>query len=169
MFYKPTFCCHCGERISRAERSLADSSRFCDVCKHDFLGLRLAPMIFSAFMLLLGLAGTGGLMRASPPVQIPTRSAPVAAMPVGTPKEPVRNTAVNAPLQVPNPNGANVARPLSRLQPATPLIAEEPLSMCGAPTKKGTPCSRKVRGRVRCWQHVGLADAPKAEKSPGSR
>jgi hypothetical protein len=28
--------------------------------------------------------------------------------------------------------------------------------ICGARTKKGTPCSRRVHGPVRCWQHKGL-------------
>jgi len=27
---------------------------------------------------------------------------------------------------------------------------------CGAETKKGTPCTRKVKGNVRCWQHTGM-------------
>jgi hypothetical protein len=38
-------------------------------------------------------------------------------------------------------------------QPAT--IVEEKTYICGARTKKGTPCSRRVRGPVRCWQHKG--------------
>jgi hypothetical protein len=25
--------------------------------------------------------------------------------------------------------------------------------ICGAPTKRGRPCRRKVKGEVRCWQH----------------
>ena len=28
--------------------------------------------------------------------------------------------------------------------------------ICGAKTKKGTPCSRRVHGPTRCWQHKGL-------------
>ena len=32
----------------------------------------------------------------------------------------------------------------------------EDLYTCGARTKKGTPCSRRVHGPVRCWQHKGL-------------
>jgi len=38
-------------------------------------------------------------------------------------------------------------------QTATPV--EEKTYICGARTKKGTPCSRRVRGPVRCWQHKG--------------
>src|SRR5204862_7797322 len=38
-------------------------------------------------------------------------------------------------------------------QPATTV--EEKTYICGARTKKGTPCSRRVHGPVRCWQHKG--------------
>ncbi|HKY29100.1 MAG TPA: hypothetical protein VJM12_14265 [Pyrinomonadaceae bacterium] len=34
-------------------------------------------------------------------------------------------------------------------------MAEEIEYTCGARTKKGTPCSRRVYGPVRCWQHKG--------------
>ncbi|HEX9961513.1 MAG TPA: hypothetical protein VGB00_11305, partial [Pyrinomonadaceae bacterium] len=33
--------------------------------------------------------------------------------------------------------------------------ATEAVYFCGAPTKKGTPCSRRVKGGGRCWQHAG--------------
>ena len=37
---------------------------------------------------------------------------------------------------------------------ASPAPAiEEKVYTCGARTKKGTPCSRRVSGPVRCWQH----------------
>jgi len=35
-------------------------------------------------------------------------------------------------------------------------VTIEQLYMCGARTKKGTPCSRRVHGPVRCWQHKGM-------------
>jgi hypothetical protein len=35
---------------------------------------------------------------------------------------------------------------------------------CGARTKKGTPCSRRVHGPVRCWQHKGKPAMLPAEK-----
>ncbi|HWP42570.1 MAG TPA: hypothetical protein VNO14_05000 [Blastocatellia bacterium] len=31
--------------------------------------------------------------------------------------------------------------------------ASQPQTMCGAPTKSGKPCRRKVRGGGYCWQH----------------
>jgi hypothetical protein len=36
-----------------------------------------------------------------------------------------------------------------------PAVTVEETYICGARTKKGTPCSRRVRGPVRCWQHKG--------------
>jgi len=36
-----------------------------------------------------------------------------------------------------------------------PAIVTDETYICGARTKKGTPCSRRVHGPVRCWQHKG--------------
>ena len=44
----------------------------------------------------------------------------------------------------------------SQISPAAqPGVTTEEAYICGARTKKGTPCSRRVRGPVRCWQHKG--------------
>jgi len=43
-------------------------------------------------------------------------------------------------------------------------VAIEQLYTCGARTKKGTPCSRRVHGPVRCWQHKGAAAMLPQEK-----
>jgi hypothetical protein len=41
---------------------------------------------------------------------------------------------------------------------STPLAVatSDEVYVCGARTKKGTPCSRRVHGPTRCWQHKGL-------------
>jgi hypothetical protein len=39
---------------------------------------------------------------------------------------------------------------------AAATVTTEDVYICGARTKKGTPCSRRVHGPVRCWQHKGL-------------
>ncbi len=36
-----------------------------------------------------------------------------------------------------------------------PEAESETTYFCGAQTKKGTPCSRRVKSGGRCWQHVG--------------
>jgi hypothetical protein len=48
--------------------------------------------------------------------------------------------------------------------PATQLTPEEDVYICGARTKKGTPCSRRVHGAIRCWQHKGLSAMLPLEK-----
>lgn len=46
--------------------------------------------------------------------------------------------------------------------PATTAVDD--VYICGARTKKGTPCSRRVHGPVRCWQHKGLPAMLPVEK-----
>lgn len=48
--------------------------------------------------------------------------------------------------------------------PTQPPAAVEQASICGARTKKGKPCSRRVHGPVRCWQHKGMPPMLPAEK-----
>jgi hypothetical protein len=55
-----------------------------------------------------------------------------------------------APLIIQRPAAAPGSSPT---QPVTAV--EDNTYICGARTKKGTPCSRRVRGPVRCWQHKG--------------
>jgi hypothetical protein len=40
----------------------------------------------------------------------------------------------------------------------------EVVSICGARTQKGKPCSRRVRGTGRCWQHRGKSAMLPLEK-----
>ena len=54
------------------------------------------------------------------------------------------------PLVIQRPASASSSSPT---QPVTAV--DEQTYICGARTKKGTPCSRRVRGPVRCWQHKG--------------
>ena len=44
-----------------------------------------------------------------------------------------------------------------------PLTVEE-VYICGARTKKGKPCSRRVHQQGRCWQHKGMAAMLAEEK-----
>lgn len=61
-----------------------------------------------------------------------------------------------------------VERPVqpSNQQAATPDSPppDEHVYTCGARTKKGKPCSRRVNGAVRCWQHKGLPAMLPTEK-----
>jgi hypothetical protein len=50
-----------------------------------------------------------------------------------------------------------IQRPASAQATTTtpPPATVEQTYICGARTKKGMPCSRRVHGPVRCWQHKG--------------
>jgi hypothetical protein len=48
-------------------------------------------------------------------------------------------------------------------------VAEEPVYFCGAQTKKGNPCTRKVKGGGRCWQHAGQPAVLAKEKLVASQ
>ena len=48
------------------------------------------------------------------------------------------------------------AAPAQNSSVAQAAVVSEEIYICGARTKKGTPCSRRVHGPVRCWQHKGL-------------
>ncbi len=64
------------------------------------------------------------------------------------------------PTEPPNGSRENISP-----EPAVPApVAEPPAahsvteveSVCGARTRKGTPCRRKTRQGSRCYQHTGL-------------
>ncbi len=181
MLYKPNYCCNCGEKIERAIPSITDSRRFCDVCKHDFVLHRSLPPAFVVLMAIFGIFGIGSYWRNT---NKPSVSAPrqFAVNPSNTGKSASNNASrdgsnLNAPAAntVGNVQTKTAATPiLTNNQPAKPNAAptaptSETVYFCGAPTKKGTPCSRRVRGGGRCWQHKGLEAMLPPEKLTASR
>lgn len=47
-------------------------------------------------------------------------------------------------------------QPTPQTPTTQPPVPSEQVSICGARTKKGKPCSRRVPAPVRCWQHKGM-------------
>ena len=179
MFYKPKYCCNCGEKIERHNPSFTDSGRFCDVCKHDFVVPRSLPKIFVALMAVFGIFGIGSYWRSGEkPLNVSTRQFATNTSSAG--KNPVNNASQvssnsNAPPTSPTnqvPTNARSSPNSTAKPPPTVLTSnttEETVYFCGAPTKKGTPCSRRVRGGGRCWQHQGQTPLPAPEKLPARR
>lgn len=174
MRYQPNFCNNCGEKIERPAPSLTDSTRFCDVCKHDFLPVRAAPFVFAALMAVFGIFGLGFYLRGGSAKPVNVSSKQFAANQAGAVKNPANGATPrnsNSVSALPNTQSNNIqanappnpsSKPPSR--PAKTNPAQEPVYFCGAATKKGTPCSRRVRGGGRCWQHKGQAALPGDEK-----
>jgi hypothetical protein len=64
---------------------------------------------------------------------------------IGTPIEPIATT---------EPGATSAANASSTLQEThTTNAVDDIVTICGAPTKSGKPCRRKVKGGGYCYQH----------------
>ena len=142
--YRPNFCAECGEQIVRLKWRPWTSRRFCKLCAVRFRSQQIKSFIATSLALLVVGFVTGRAGRPSaPPLVIERR--------MNSPANEQRSTANSSEAPTPNSSGISPA-------------AEEAIYMCGARTKKGTPCSRRVHGPVRCWQHKGLKPMLAQEK-----
>lgn len=184
MFYKPSYCNNCGENIDRFDWNLLTSTRFCETCEKDFKVIDLLPRGIIGIGILGIVFGVGSWMKTPKKnVQIATNQLPISS-PIDA-KEASKKETVNLPIEVKEnatkvePKAfvseevkqtklvslkqetvANADPSSSKsLQPTTSQVVQnqpaEVVYYCGAKTKKGTPCSRKVKGADRCWQHFG--------------
>lgn len=164
MLQRPNFCCSCGEKIDRIEWHLWTSRRFCELCQTEHQLDDWLPRIIGGLFLLVGLFGVGSSFRSAKisddlvytPVRLAVeraekaRSTPVrpSGAPDTTRNEVDRSRTPHTPADLDQ----------SRTGPdqaATGAAPPEPVFLCGAETKKGTACTRRVKGGGRCWQHAG--------------
>lgn len=164
MPYKPNFCCQCGEKIERVEWFLK-SRRFCELCATEFGIHDKIPWILVAIAMVFGLVGIGTYFRT------PEKSLNLApnnlVVQNANKSETNRNVfSSNLPnaaaqqIQADNSAPTKVAPQNSKAK----IETSEAVYICGAPTRKGTPCSRRVKGGGRCWQHAGQAAMLSQEK-----
>lgn len=157
--YRPNFCTDCGERIWRKRWYPWTNRRFCPKCATR---LRRATVFVPVFGVLALLAATwlaGRSVSPEPPPLIIEQAAFTQNPPVSSTFNDVESN--NAQSQ---PAPALAAQPAARATYNDTLDdPTETVSICGARTKKGTPCSRRVRGTGRCYQHRGRS----AILSPG--
>lgn len=175
MPYRPKYCCQCGEEIERFEWKIWTSRRFCQFCETEVGHYDWLPRIALGTGIFLSIIGLGNYLAAPersfssgpprPPVGRPfAPPEPVDAD--GRTPSPVGRAETVAPKQRADPSfghqkEASVAAgtPDKRTPPGEAVVrqnaADEPVYLCGAETKKGTPCSRRIRGGGRCWQHTG--------------
>lgn len=161
MLFRPNFCANCGEKIERADWGILTSRRFCPVCESEFKGQDLIPRVVVAVGVLIGIFGIGGYLRSGTPNVVTLAAKPIA-------KQTNQTTAANPPASQPTnieqPREADVQSSLSARTVVSPLTNQQPVQKpmeeigyhCGAETKKGTPCSRRVKGNIRCYQHKGM-------------
>lgn len=179
MPYKPKYCCQCGEKIERIDWKPWTSRRFCELCATEF-GVydNLSRAVFG-ISLLFGLFGIGIYL------QKPEKPLSVAPNQLLSSTSNSKTNSFNqptAPQVLPNAGVQSLATANNSVSPtkspATPAATDlkikqidnsssempEKIYFCGAMTKKGTMCSRRVRGGGRCWQHAGQTAVLPQEK-----
>lgn len=162
MLYKPAFCCQCGEKIERNRWLPWTSGRFCKNCESDYRKAEWLPTsILALIALISSLFAFGSYLKTpeKPLALTPSRMA-VNSVDNSQSKE---NAVVNYSKTTQSVS-ANVNQMAAKNVPSLKNTvsaedlqneSDEPTYFCGAQTKKGTPCSRKVKGGGRCWQHTG--------------
>jgi hypothetical protein len=170
MLFRPSFCANCGEKIDRVDWGILTSRRFCPVCESEFKGQDLIPRVIVAASLLVGAIGVGGYLKSGSavsesqllrqPQKLMSQQLPVAQ---AAPKElPVNSAAsvsgmpeIQSKMPAPKSEIQTQEPPKQPAKFQAPEVAEE-VYFCGAKTAKGTPCMHRVKGNVRCFQHVGM-------------
>jgi hypothetical protein len=168
MLFRPKFCANCGEKIERADWGIFTSRRFCQVCESEFKGQDLIPRVIVVIGLLISVVGFGSYLKSG---SVATNSLVarqpaklVEQKPAETPAAlpPVATERLPPPAPMNLPQTSSVQR--ASKQASKQVAADEPQYYCGAETKKGTPCSRRVKGNTRCFQHQGMPAMLPAEK-----
>lgn len=168
MLYKPDYCCNCGNKIERTKWKLWTSRRFCEDCAKDFQKEEWLPRIVFGLAIIAGIFGFGTYLKSpEKPLNVSTNQAAFAvAAKVPKPAQVSANANVQPLTQNQTgslANGQNAVKPANLLSPPVKTSAPnnpqnnvtETVYFCGAQTKKGTACTRRVRGGGRCWQHTG--------------
>jgi len=177
MLYKPKFCCHCGEEIERVDWGLSVSRRFCELCETQNKIYDWLPRLLVGIGLSFGIIGLGFYwQKPEKPLNVATHQ--IVSNKTQVNKNPAnqndslqlsesgsvqdlektqQNTSAN---QLLTKSQAVALKQKAQQQAQTKPIENQPPSVqkityfCGAQTKKGTPCSRRVKSG-RCFQHVG--------------
>ncbi len=177
MLYKPKFCCQCGEEIQRVDWNLRTSRRFCELCETEFTVYEWMPKIGLGIGLILGIFFIGSFFLTADKTENAFPAKPLNGSPQNRdlpdqkkgkqlgeiPVDQTQNgnlSATPSGQTQTNSQAAVVNQGLERKKQAESIQSrqtdkKEPVYFCGAETKKGTPCSRRVKGGGRCWQHEG--------------
>ena len=164
MLYRPNYCCHCGEKIARARWTPLTSRRFCDFCEIEQKQHDLIPRAAIVLAVLFGAAGLtaylgrpGGSDASSAGPAAKVRPLRAEVQPKVSPGAITHfdRTNANGPVAGNLGASANTAAPNAKQRDVRLNSSTEPVYYCGALTKKGTPCTRRVKTKGRCWQHPG--------------
>lgn len=178
MLYKPNYCCSCGEKIERLEWHIWTNRRFCELCETEHQFDEWLKKIVPGIFILFGIFGIGSLFTETDNsnIKLENKSELVTSENIdresAKPKtlKKVQTEGLKPEVKVKNEDlskkdvGTNTQNLPLEVDTASKKVVRvrdtqkssvETVYFCGAATKKGSPCSRKVKGGGRCWQHEG--------------
>lgn len=136
------FCVECGARLA---------GRFCEHCARRLGAVRVIRPLIVLVVIAVAAFAVGRYLRPAPPPLIIQRAA--------------NSPLSDKPAELGNSSGRTTSSSADKKdKEATSLTIEEGY-LCGARTKKGTPCKRRVHiAGERCFQHKGLPAMVPLEK-----
>jgi hypothetical protein len=139
----------------RARWRVWTTRRFCRECGRRFRRGRLG----GALVLACALFGPGfllGRLMRPPPPPLVLESGAAGLAPLAVEGAGGAGEARVGEASKPGPSKPEPAYGPDGTAGERPTDPAEVVYVCGARTKKGTPCQRRVRGPGRCWQHRGM-------------
>jgi len=148
---RPNFCVECGERLARKGWAARLGRRYCDRCTHRLGTVAAFRPIIVVTLIAIAAFAFGRYNRPAPPPLIIQR--------------PANSPLSDSPVKFGRAARANSSRDYQSNQSSAALVTNEEGYICGARTRKGTPCRRRVHvAGERCFQHKGLAAMVPLEK-----
>ena len=142
--HHPNFCAECGAQLKRKGSRVWQSRNFCEDCARRLGKNGVARSLTAIAVIAISAFALGRYLRPAPPPLIIERASnsPLSDLPVN----------LNEPARKSNHEDNSTKAPS--------LVAQsksDPEYICGARTKKGTPCRRRVHfAGERCFQHKGM-------------
>jgi hypothetical protein len=144
--YLPNFCAECGERLPRRGfGARLISTKFCVACNRRLGRISIAKRLGIISIVAVSAFAIGRYLRPPPPPLIIQRAA--------------NSPLSDLPLNLNDSTGPATRRVSTKANAGTlnPPSADDNTYICGARTKKGTPCHRRVHAAgERCFQHKGM-------------
>ena len=150
--HRPNFCVECGQRLALRGWRARLKVRFCNACARRLGNSGLPRSLAIISVIALSAFAVGRWLRPAPPPLIIQRAAnsPLSDLPVN----------LNDATKLARDRRENLSK-----QSANSGSIDEPVYLCGARTKKGTPCRRRVHfAGERCFQHKGMPAIVPLEK-----
>lgn len=144
------FCTNCGARLARKGWRAFLRGPICDDC-----ALRIRPSVTTKKFIVIAIVAVGAFafgryLRPKPPPLIIERAA----------NSPLSDLPVNFDAIAKRADGKS-----NQISDAPNASADDIVYICGARTKKGTPCRRRVHTLgERCYQHKGMPAMVPLEK-----